>query len=113
MLFNDCLTGRGYQVKLPFDKKSNISKKSSGINNFDHKFSVADDLIAYTDRGNIFVEDITTGKKEMMTFGKATDINYDVIHETIDSVNITPARIWVKVKIDGEWKVLEKNITLK
>jgi hypothetical protein len=113
LTFNDCATGRGYQVKLPFDKKATISIKSSGINNFDHKFSVTDDLIAYTDRGNIFVEEIATGKKAMMTFGKALEIDYDSIHEYIDSVNVTPTRIWVKVKIDNEWKVLEKNITLK
>lgn len=70
-------------------------------------------MIAYSDKGNVFVEELVTGKKAMMTFGKALDIDYDVIHETIDSVNITPQRIWVKVKIDGEWKELEKNIELK
>jgi hypothetical protein len=48
-----------------------------------------------------------------MTFGKQLDIDFDVVHETIDSVNITPARIWAKVKIDDEWRVLEKNVTLQ
>jgi hypothetical protein len=95
LLFNDCNTGRGYQLKLPFDKTQNISKRSSGINNLDKKFAVADNLIAYTDRGNIYVEEPSTGKKAMMTFGKATDMDYDVIHETLDSVNITSTRISV------------------
>lgn len=113
LLFNDCATGRGYQLKLPFNKTANIGRKSSGINSVDPKFSIPDNLVAYTDRGNIFVEDITTGKTAQMTFGKALDIDYDALHEYIDSVNITVSRIWVKVKIDNEWKELEKTITLK
>ncbi len=113
LLFNDCATGRGYQLKLPFNKTANIGRKSSGINSIDPKFSIADNLVAYTDRGNIFVEEIVTGKTAQMTFGKALDIDYDALHEYIDSVNVTSTRIWVKVKIDNEWKELEKTITLK
>jgi hypothetical protein len=67
----------------------------------------------YTDKGNIFVEDIATGKKALMTFGQQLDFDFDVIHETLDSVHITPDRIWAKVKVDKEWKTLEKNITLQ
>jgi hypothetical protein len=113
LMFNDCATGRGYQLKLPFNKTANIGRKSSGINSIDPKFSIADNIVAYTDRGNIFVEDMSTGKTGQMTFGKALDIDYDAIHEYIDSVNVTPSRIWVKVKIDNKWTELEKNITLK
>lgn len=113
ILFNDCATGRGYQLKLPFNKTANLGRKSSGINNVDPKFSIADNMVAYTDRGNIFVEDMVTGKTGQMTFGKALDIDYDAIHEFIDSVNVTPTRIWVKVKIDNKWTELEKEITLK
>ena len=113
LIFNDCATGRGYQLKLPFDKVKTIGRKSSGINNLDSKFDVDNSLVAYTDRGNIFVEDIATGKTAMMTFGVATDMDYDAIHETLDSVNVTPSRIWVKVKIDDEWKELEKKIKLE
>ncbi|HEY6063883.1 MAG TPA: hypothetical protein VIV35_09760 [Chitinophagaceae bacterium] len=113
LLFNDCATGRGYQLKLPFNKTATIGRKSSGINSVDPKFSISDKLVAYTDRGNIFVEEIATGKTAQMTFGKALDIDYDAIHEYIDSVNVTSSRIWVKVKIDNEWKELEKTITLK
>ena len=113
LLFNSCDNGRGYFLKLPFNKKTNFIKSTGAINNFDPKFSVADGLVAYTDKGNIFTEDMATGKKAMMTFGKQADFDFDAIHETLDSVNITPSRIWVKVKIDNEWKELEKNITLQ
>ena len=113
LLFNDCATGRGYQLRLPFNKTADIGRKSSGINNIDKKFSIADNLVVNTDRGNIYVEDMMTGKKAMMTFGQKLDIDYDAIHEFIDSVNITNNRIWVKVLIDKKWKELEKAITLE
>lgn len=113
ILFNDCLTGRGFQIKLPFNKTQSFSMRTSGINNIDPKFSIGDNLLAYTDRGNIYVEEFTTGKKAMMTFGEKLDIDYDAIHEHIDSVNITNSRIWVKVKIGDAWKELEKKIVLE
>jgi len=87
--------------------------RTSGINNLDPKFSIGDNLLAYTDRGNIYVEEIATGKKAMMTFGEKLDIDYDAIHEYIDSVNVTNERIWVKVKIKNNWKELEKKIVLE
>lgn len=113
VLFNDCATGRGYQIKLPFDKKESFVMKTSGINNIDPKFSIADNLVVNTDRGNIYLEDIATGKKAMMTFGEKLDIDYDAIHDHIDSVNITNTRIWVKVKTAAGWKELEKNIIME
>ena len=113
LYFNDCTTGRGFQMKIPFNKKENIGRKSSGLNSFDPKFSVAEGLLAYSDRGNIFAEDMITGKTAMMTFGEKVDINYDDLHKTVDSVNVTPTRIWAKVLIGGEWKVFEKNVELK
>ena len=113
LAFNDCSNGRGYLLKIPFNKKADLGRKSSALNKFDPKFSVAEGLIAYSDRGNIFVEDMATGKTAMMTFGAKVDIDYDAIHETVDSVNITPTRIWAKVLLDKEWKTFEKNITLK
>ncbi|HKO82499.1 MAG TPA: hypothetical protein VJU78_18950 [Chitinophagaceae bacterium] len=113
LVFNDCSNGRGYLLKIPFNKKADLGRKSSALNKFDPKFSVAEGLIAYSDRGNIFVEDMATGKTAMMTFGAKVDIDYDAIHKTVDSVNITPTRIWAKVLLDKEWKTFEKNITLK
>jgi hypothetical protein len=113
LLFNDCSNGRGYFVKIPFDKKKSISRKGSAINGFDPKFSVTEGIVAYTDKGNIFIEEMATGKTAMMTFGKTTDMDYDALHEIIDSVNITATRIWAKVKLDNEWKELEKKVTLE
>ncbi|MDP4264157.1 MAG: hypothetical protein Q8941_16635 [Bacteroidota bacterium] len=113
LLFNDCSNGRGYSIKIPFDKKKPLGPKNSAVNSIDPKFSVAEGMVAYTDRGNIFVEEMATGKKAMMTFGQDISPDYNAIHETIDSVNITPTRIWAKVKIKDEWKELEKKITLQ
>jgi hypothetical protein len=113
IMFNDCATGRGYLLKLPFNKTATIGRKSKAINSIDPKFSVTDNLVAYTDPGNIFVEDVFTGQTAQMTFGKDIGADYNTIHKYIDSVNISPTRIWVKVKIDNEWKELEKTITLK
>jgi len=113
LVFNTCENGRGYFIRFSFGKKASYQKSSSAINNFDPKFSVADSLIAYTDKGNIIVDDIRGGKEALMTFGKPLDFDFDAIHETLDSVNITRSRIWARVKIDGEWKAMEKNITLQ
>jgi hypothetical protein len=111
--FNDCSNGRGYLLKIPFNKRDKLGVKASAVNGFDPKFKIAEGLIAYSDRGNIFAEDMVTGKTAMMTFGEKLDIDYDAIHEYIDSVNITPTRIWTKVKIGTDWKELEKKIELK
>lgn len=111
--FNNCSNGRGYLVKIPFNKKAKIIRKGSAFNKFDRKFSIAEGIVAYSDKGNLFIEEMATGKTAMMTFGQQLDIDYDAIHETIDSVSVTPAHIWAKVKIGENWKTLEKNITLK
>ncbi|MER3498459.1 MAG: hypothetical protein C4308_07395 [Chitinophagaceae bacterium] len=113
VMFNDCLTGRGYVLKLPFASDKTIERKSSGINNLDPKFKIEDGLVAYTDRGNIFVRDMATDKQAMMTFGKNLETDYDALHKTIDSVKISRNKIWVKVKINGEWKELQKEISLQ
>lgn len=113
LLFNDCATGRGFQIKLPYDKNANFSLKSSGINSLDPKFSIAENLVVNTDRGNIYVEDMSTGKKAMMTFGQPLPIDYDVLHDHIDSVNVTNDRIWVKILIDKNWVEKEKKIVLE
>ena len=113
VLFNDCSNGRGYSLKIPFNKKENISRKSSAINKFDPKFNIADNIVAYSDRGNLFVEDMATGKTAMMTFRAKVDIDYDAIHETVDSVSVTSTHMWARVKLDNEWKTFEKDIDWK
>lgn len=113
LLFNDCATGRGYQVKLPYDKRESISVRSSGINPIDPKFNIGDNLIAYTDRGNIYVEHAIRGTTAMMTFKEEVPIDYDHIHDHIDSVMISSTRIWVRIKIQDQWKELQKEIDLE
>ena len=114
LLFNDCSNGRGYFARIPFSKSQNIRRKGSALNNFDPKFAVADGLVAYTDRGNIFVEEMATGKTAMMTFGNMlADLDYDAMHEFIDSVNITPTHIWAKILRGNKWETVEKDITLE
>ncbi|HEY1870522.1 MAG TPA: hypothetical protein VGG71_05650, partial [Chitinophagaceae bacterium] len=111
--FNTCENGRGYFFKLSFARESSFRKSTTAINNFDPKFAVADSLLAYTDKGNIFVEDFRNDKKALVTFGKPLDFDFDAIHETLDSVNITRNHVWAKFKSDGEWKIIDKNITLE
>jgi hypothetical protein len=113
LMFNDCSNGRGYSIKIPFDKKKPLGPKNSAINSIDPKFSVADGIATYTDRGNIFIEEMKTGKKAMMTFGQDISPDYNDIHKTIDSVNITPERIWVKIMIKDAWTEKEKKITFQ
>lgn len=113
LLFNNCENSRGYFAKIPFDKKQNIVRKGSALNSFYPKYAVAEGMVAYTDRGNIFAEEMATGKKAMMTFGEMLDMDYDAMYEVLDSVNISSSRIWAKVLLNKEWKVFEKNISLE
>ena len=112
LLFNDCATGRGYQIKLPYDKRESISVRSSGINSIDPKFNIDPDLMAYTDRGNIYVEHTKNETCAMMTFRELVPIDYNRIHDHIDSVRVSNKKIWIRIKIQNEWKELEKDIDL-
>lgn len=109
--FNDCVTGRGFLLKLDKNNK-NTQKITSALNSFDKKFSIDQDLRAYTDAGNIFVENVTNGKKAEMTFKKEYQIDYNTIHKVIDSVHITKDRIFVQLISDGKPLPLEKKIEL-
>lgn len=113
IMFNDCLTGQNYQIRVNFAEKTSIQPSKKGINDFDPKFDVAENLFVYTDGGNLYVEEMTTGKKAMMTFGQDAGVDFDYIHDKIDSVNVTPTKAWAKVKFGKEWKVIEKAIELK
>jgi len=111
--FNDCATGRGYLIKIPYSSYVKGNTLSSAMTKFDPKFSIADGLAVYSDRGNLFAEDMATGKTAQMTFKQRVEIDYDHLHDYVDSVNVTPTNMWAKVKIGNEWKVFEKAITLK
>lgn len=110
--FNDCKTGRGYLMKLPFNKSEERRKVSGAFTKFDPKFSIEDGLVAYTDRGSVFVENMESGEKAMMPFDKQYDIDFNKLHESVDSVLVTKNRIWVQMIRNGEKKTYEKNISL-
>jgi hypothetical protein len=112
LTFNDCRTGRGFLFKLPFGKSENISQITGAINAFDPKFSIEPDLRAYTDRGSIFVINVKTGEEAMMTFKEQYDIDFNKIHEIVDSVNITSKRIYVELLKNGQEVPIEKAIKL-
>jgi hypothetical protein len=112
LTFNDCITGRGFLFKLPFNKANNINKISGALNSFDPKFKVEDDLRAYTDRGSIFVTNINNGKEATMTFKETYDIDFNKIHEVVDSISVTHNRIYVKLLKQGKEVNLEKAVEL-
>jgi hypothetical protein len=112
LTFNDCITGRGFLFKLPFNKMVNISKKLGALTSFDPKFSVEEDLRAYTDRGSIFVMNINTDKEAVMSFKETYDIDFNKIHDHVDSIHVTKKRIWVRLKKDGKDVDLQKAIDL-
>mgnify|MGYP003576169708 CR=1 FL=1 len=108
--FNDCATGRGFLLKLPFDKTGNTVKFTSAINDFDPKFKIEKGLAAYYDNTFIYVEDMATGQiaKQLLTDKGVTDIDYDNVHRLIDSVNITKTNIYAKLNVDKK-EVIHNN----
>jgi hypothetical protein len=111
--FNDCFTGRGYLFELPYKSGKSTIKTSAALNSIDKKFSIDPDLRAYTDRGNIFVVNVTNGKNAQMTFKENyADMDFNEIHKTIDTINVTKSRIYVKLLKEGQEVPLEKNISL-
>jgi tricorn protease-like protein len=111
--FNDCFTGRGYLVELPYRSGKSTIKTSAALNSFDKKFSVDPDLRAYTDRGNIFVVNVTNGKTAQMTFQENyADMDFNDIHKTLDTINVTKNRVYVKLLKEGQEVPIEKNVSL-
>jgi len=112
LTFNDCITGRGYMVMLPFDKKGDIKKSTAALNSFDPKFSVSTDMRAYAIKSGMYAVNVKTGKEEFMTFKEEYDIDWNNIHKTIDSVNVTPQRMYVSLFKNGKEIPIEKKIAL-
>lgn len=111
--FNDCKTGRGYFLKLPFGKTGQRRTISGALTKFDPKFSVDPDLIVYTDRGSVFVENMKTEQKAILPFDKTyNDIDFNKLHESVDSVHATKDRIFVQMIREGNKVPYEKKINL-
>lgn len=114
--FNDCATGRGFLIKLPFEKAGGSTDKyTSAINNFDPKFKLEDGLVAYYDNTFIYVVDIATGQtaKQLLTDQGVTDIDYNNVHGLIDSVNITKTNIYAKLNVDKKEVIHNNPLTFK
>ncbi len=70
-------------------------------------------MICYADYTFLYVEDVLTGKKEQLKLAdKELKIDWDNIHATFDSVNVTRNRIFVNMVENKEVKPLEKTISL-
>ncbi len=110
--FNDCISSRGYILRLPFTKEKSIQKITSAMNRFDPKFSISDGLLTYTDKGSIFIIDPASGKEAQMTFKEEYPIDFYNIHKVVDSINVTKTRVYVKLLKNGSETPLEKQISL-
>jgi len=111
--FNDCITGRSYLLKLPYSQTQGISKINGALNGFDPKFSVDPDLRAYTDRGNIYMVNVNTGKLAQMTFKEEfQEMDFDDIHKVVDTINVTKKHVFVRLLKDGKDVDFEKDIDL-
>ncbi|HZH38051.1 MAG TPA: hypothetical protein VEX65_12280 [Flavisolibacter sp.] len=110
--FNDCKTGRGYLLKLPFNLSEERRKISGAFTRFDPKFKVDPDLIVYTDRGSVFVENRKTEQKASLSFDKPYDIDFNKIHEMVDSIHVTKERIFLQMIREGKTMPYEKKISL-
>ena len=113
--FNDCVTARGYAIKIGFDDKGSIQKLTTAINNFDPKYKVADGLVAYYDNTFIYVQDMATDKKAQQLLTDVGVRNHDVNdpHSLIDSVNITKEKIYAKILFEGKEIVHDKPLQFK
>lgn len=111
--FNDCNNGRGYVFKLPFNKAVKMTKSTAALTRFNPKFKIADGIVCYSDYTKLYVEDVNTGKIETMEFSKTElDIDFDNIHASFDSANVTRDRIYLVLLENGQKKPVEKKISL-
>lgn len=109
---NDCATGRGYALKLAFDKDGTTAQYTSALNNFDPKYKVENGLVAYYDNTFIYVHDMATDKiaKQLLTDTGVTEIDFDNPHSLVDSMNVTKTNLYAKLLVKD--KVIEHNVPL-
>jgi hypothetical protein len=109
--YNDCITGRGYLLKLPFNKPDAIKKANTALNRFDPKFSLDPGMRAYASESIIYAVNVNTNKEEIIRL-EGHVLDFDNIHSTLDSINVTPSRIYVRMLKDGKPVELQKQISL-
>lgn len=112
--YNDCITGRGFLVKLPYSKSDKWSIYTSALNNFDKKFSVEEGVIAYYDETFLYAQNMENGKIDRMLLNNTKlDIDHNNVHGTFDSINVSKTRIWANIKIDHQFQAKEKKIKIE
>jgi hypothetical protein len=109
--YNDCESGRGYLLRLPFSKEGSIKKANTALNRFDPKFSLDKSMRAYASESTIYAVNVNTNKEETMSL-QGNVLDFDNIHSTLDSINITPSRIYVRMTKEGKPVELQKQISL-
>ena len=98
---------------MPYTSGKSSIKTTAALNSIDKKFSVDPDLRAFTDRGNIFVVNVTNGKQAQMTFKENyADMDFNDIHKTLDSINVTKTKIYVKLLKESKEVPIEKEVSL-
>lgn len=113
LTFNDCVSGRGYLLQLFFSDAGRVKKYTSALNSFDKKFVVDDSLRAYCDYSAIYAVNVNTGKKVALYYKEELKkINFNNIHETIDSINFSRNRLFAVMKRNGNTEQIEKDVKL-
>ena len=111
--FNDCISGRGYLLQAFFTDEGRIKKYTSALNSFDKKFVVDDSVRAYCDYSAIYAVNVNTGKKVALYYkDELKKIDFNNIHETIDSINVSRTRMYAKMKRNGNMEEIEKAVKL-
>ncbi|HVG41573.1 MAG TPA: hypothetical protein VM888_08165 [Chitinophagaceae bacterium] len=111
--FNDCISGRGYLLQAFFKDEGRIKKYTSALTSFDKKFVVHDSIRAYCDYSAIYAVNVNTGKKVALYYKEELKkINFNNIHETIDSINFSRNRLFAVMKRNGNTEQIEKDVKL-
>ena len=111
--FNDCISGRGYLLQAFFSDEGRIKKYTSALNSFDKKYVVDDSIRAYCDYSAIYAVNVNTGKKVALYYKEELKkIDFNNLHETIDSINFTRNRLFAIMKRNGNSEQLEKAVKL-
>lgn len=112
LLFNDCLTRRGFWLKLPLGRSGKTEQSLSSFNNADPRYKVEEGLICYKSNNTFFVEDFMTGKKASVQLPSPT-LEFETTYDVVDSVNVSRSRFFLNLKEGGKTTSFEKSIELK
>lgn len=112
LVFNDCLTRRGFWLKLSLGTKEEMEKSISAFNPADPRYSVEEGLICYKANNTFFVQEIMTGKKASVEL-PSPKLEFENTYEVVDSVHITRNRLFLNLRDGGKEKAFEKSIELK